>query len=290
MSARGPCRPAPVLLYALLLLAPAAVASAQEGTPKVDLNTADAATLDGLPGVGPSTAAAIIAGRPYRSVADLERVKGIGPAKLAALKDRIKVDAPGNATGNTALSALIGSPAPASPPAARPTPAAASPAELINVNSADLPALVSLPGIGPSLAAAIVAGRPYRSEADLDKVKGIGPAKLAALRGRITYGGPPPGVPTPPPVTRAASSIAATPAPGPKAKSQAPAPAPPRASGRININTATPSALDTLPGIGPARAQAIIAGRPFRSVEQIKDVKGIGDVTFDKIKDRISVD
>lgn len=59
----------------------------------VDLNTADAAALDALPGVGPATAAAIIAHRdengPYATVEDLLDVPGIGPAKLDALRDLV---------------------------------------------------------------------------------------------------------------------------------------------------------------------------------------------------------
>lgn len=55
----------------------------------VDVNRATAAELERLPGVGPATAAAVIAERdrngPFVSFADLERVPGIGPAKLAAL-------------------------------------------------------------------------------------------------------------------------------------------------------------------------------------------------------------
>ena len=57
----------------------------------VDLNTADLAELERLPGVGPSTAQAILDHResngPFRSVDDLLDVRGIGPAKLAALRD-----------------------------------------------------------------------------------------------------------------------------------------------------------------------------------------------------------
>src|SRR5437762_5871406 len=61
----------------------------------------------------------------------------------------------------------------------------------------------------------------------------------------------------------------------------------------ININTATLQELEALNGIGPVKAQAIIdfrkANGPFKSVEQLKDVKGIGDVTFDKIKADVSI-
>jgi competence protein ComEA len=60
----------------------------------------------------------------------------------------------------------------------------------------------------------------------------------------------------------------------------------------VNINTATKEELDALKGIGPVKAQAIIDYRtkngPFKSVDDIKNVKGIGDKTFDEIKGDIS--
>lgn len=67
----------------------AAVGSGASAGGPVDLNSADAALLDTLPGVGPSTAAKIIAEReangPFASVEDLARVSGIGPKKLEQL-------------------------------------------------------------------------------------------------------------------------------------------------------------------------------------------------------------
>lgn len=61
----------------------------------VDLNTADAALLETLPGVGPATAAAIIDHRerhgPFTSIDGLLDVRGIGEAKLAALRDLVRV-------------------------------------------------------------------------------------------------------------------------------------------------------------------------------------------------------
>jgi len=64
-------------------------------------------------------------------------------------------------------------------------------------------------------------------------------------------------------------------------------------AGKININTALVEELDTLPGIGPAFAQRIVEYRetngPFQSIEEITNVSGIGDATFQKFKDRISV-
>jgi competence protein ComEA len=63
--------------------------------------------------------------------------------------------------------------------------------------------------------------------------------------------------------------------------------------GKIDINTATIEELDTLPGIGPAYAQGIVEYRevngPFSSIEEIILVSGIGNATFDKIRDRITV-
>ncbi len=64
-------------------------------------------------------------------------------------------------------------------------------------------------------------------------------------------------------------------------------------TGLININTATVEELDTLPGIGPSIAQAIIDYRaqhgPFKQIEDINAVKGIGDALFAKIKDKITL-
>ena len=65
-------------------------------------------------------------------------------------------------------------------------------------------------------------------------------------------------------------------------------------SGKININTANSEELQSLKGIGPSTASSIIAYREeyggFSSIEEIMNVKRIGEKTFAKIKDRISVD
>lgn len=61
----------------------------------------------------------------------------------------------------------------------------------------------------------------------------------------------------------------------------------------ININTSDENELMTLSGIGPSKAKAIIIYREenglFQSIEQLKEVSGIGDQTFDVIKDFISI-
>ncbi len=82
-----------VLLAAALVVAPAARA---EEAVRIDLNSASAAELESLPGVGPSKAQAIIAHReeaPFKSADELVEVKGIGDKLYAQLKDRVTVSA-----------------------------------------------------------------------------------------------------------------------------------------------------------------------------------------------------
>jgi competence protein ComEA len=65
------------------------------------------------------------------------------------------------------------------------------------------------------------------------------------------------------------------------------------ASAALNLNTATKEELVALPGIGPAKAQAILDYRAahggFKSVDELKDVKGIGAKRFEKLKDELTV-
>ncbi len=62
---------------------------------------------------------------------------------------------------------------------------------------------------------------------------------------------------------------------------------------KININTASLEELQTLPRIGPAIAQRIIDYRkehgPFKRIEDIMKVQGVGERVFEQIKDRITV-
>ncbi|MBZ8175723.1 helix-hairpin-helix domain-containing protein [Staphylococcus delphini] len=61
----------------------------------------------------------------------------------------------------------------------------------------------------------------------------------------------------------------------------------------VNLNTADEKELTQIPGIGPSKAQTIIKHReengPFQSVENLKDVKGIGEKTFEKLKDYLTI-
>ena len=62
---------------------------------------------------------------------------------------------------------------------------------------------------------------------------------------------------------------------------------------KVNINTASINELDTLSGIGPSKAEAIIKYREengtFKSIEEIKNVTGIGEALFEKFKENITI-
>lgn len=57
----------------------------------------------------------------------------------------------------------------------------------------------------------------------------------------------------------------------------------------VNINSATQSELEALPGIGPVTAAKIISGRPYQKVEDILNQKIVSKSTFEKIKGTISI-
>lgn len=60
-------------------------------------------------------------------------------------------------------------------------------------------------------------------------------------------------------------------------------------SSLININSATSSQLDKLPGIGAVTAQKIIEGRPYSSIDELKTKKIVGSKVYEQIKEKISV-
>jgi competence protein ComEA len=73
-------------------------------------------------------------------------------------------------------------------------------------------------------------------------------------------------------------------------------PGPPGAStpaGPLDLNTATADELDELPGVGPATAQAILDHRerngPFRAVEELLEVRGIGEAKLEALRDLVRV-
>lgn len=67
----------------------------------------------------------------------------------------------------------------------------------------------------------------------------------------------------------------------------------PAAGAKVNLNSATAEQLDTLPGVGPVTAQAILGWRQtngrFGSVDDLLDVKGIGEATLAELRDLVVV-
>lgn len=64
------------------------------------------------------------------------------------------------------------------------------------------------------------------------------------------------------------------------------------ATGKIDVNTASAQELATLPGVGPAKAQAIVEHRqkePFAKPDDLRKVKGIGDKLYEQLRDQITV-
>src|SRR5437868_1560158 len=108
----------------------------------------------------------------------------------------------------------------------------------VDINNAPKETVETLPGVGPKLAQEIIAGRPYKTIDELDRVKGIGPKKLQQLRSRVVI------------LPMRADTMREL----PKTNILL----------HININTASQADLEKLPGIGPKRAEAIIAARPFQ--------------------------
>jgi competence protein ComEA len=146
---------------------------------KVNLNTADAAALEELPNIGPAHAKAIIAARPFKSVDDLSRVKGLGKSRIDELKDLVTVAAPAaKAAAKSTTKKTAGA-------TTKDMPKAKAGAK-VDLNTASKEELDDLPGIGPVLSERIIEARPFKTIEDVMKVKGIKDGEFAKIKDLIT--------------------------------------------------------------------------------------------------------
>ncbi|MGQ9856376.1 MAG: ComEA family DNA-binding protein [Fervidobacterium sp.] len=161
---------------------------------------------------------------------------------------------------------------------------------VMDINTASIEELQTIPGIGPSKARAIIEYRekqPFSKIEDIMNVPGIGEKTFEKLKDRIKVSIPDSQTPQKTNQTLVTNNV--------ETQQTNTSPTPPsidKTEQKININSAGIEELQKLPGIGPSKAQEIISYRtkngPFRSINEIMNVKGIGEKTFEKMKDMIT--
>jgi competence protein ComEA len=230
----------------------------------VNLNTASQKDLEALPGVGEATAKKIVAGRPYTSVDDLAKA-GVSKSTIGKLRSQVTV-------GGAAPAAA---PAPSAKTAAAKAAPAAAASGPVDINTATLKDLETLPGVGEATAKKIVAGRPYGTVDELAKA-GVSKSTIDKLRGSVQVGAT--AAARPGPASAPAAPAAATKAAPAAAKGTAP----------VDLNTASPKDLEELPGVGEATAKKIVAGRPYTSVDDLAKA-GVSKSTIEKLRSGATV-
>lgn len=164
------------------------------------------------------------------------------------------------------------------------------PGERVDIDRVGPAEIARLPRVGPALAKRIVADRdargPFGSLEGLDRVSGVGSGLLAVIAEHATFSGQVRVAPT-----------AALPVPG-GGVTEAPGRAPlaePHSyeERRLALNAATAAQLDSLPGIGRTRAEAIVRDRerngPFPSVDALTRVPGIKPALVARVRQRLQV-
>lgn len=130
----------------------------------------------------------------------------------------------------------------------------------VDVNVAGVDQIAAIPGVGLDVALAIIDARdahgPYRTVEELARARGVGPSMIERLAPFVTLGDVEPPSPT-------------------------------------DLNAATAAELERLPGIGPVTAARIVVDRaehgPYRKLEDLRRVRGIGPSTVEALRGRVVV-
>jgi DNA uptake protein ComE-like DNA-binding protein len=151
--------------------------------------------------------------------------------------------------------------------------AEAKTAKKLDINKASAAELEGLPGIGPALAKKIIAGRPYKTINDLSK-SGVSTNEIHKIDPLVTVG-------SATALAAPTKSIAPTKEEKPLNRTLKPA--------LVDLNKATATELESLPGVGAANAKKIIAARPYKTVDDLSKAR-ISSATIARLKSLVTVD
>jgi competence protein ComEA len=173
------------------------------------------------------------------------------------------------------------------------SPSTQDPGVFLELNTATRAELLQLPGIGPGLADRILAYRkahgPFRQVQELRKVPGFGPATWQRVRDFVFVDSSDLADGADEPLTGRALTRPAATAPKRATKSKKEEAL---AGQTINVNTATATELQKLPGIGPKMSQRIVDERQkrrFATADELRRVSGIGAKTLEKLRPCVRV-
>jgi DNA uptake protein ComE-like DNA-binding protein len=133
----------------------------------------------------------------------------------------------------------------------------------IEINTADFETLARIPAIGPQLARAIIAARPFETLDDLNRLQGISPERLEQIRKEVMID------------ARTPESLAPDRI-GPE-------------DGKVDVNSADLATLADIPSIGPELAEALIALRPFATVEEFSRLRNLSAERLEQLRTVLTI-
>lgn len=245
-----------------------------------NINTATAADLKTIPDMPAHVAQLIVAYRNangnFRSLDDLLNVPGMTPEILDRSRKYLRMTSEPTPVAPTPTAAN----APTyTPPPVTMAPSAPAPG-MVNINTAGVSELMSLPGVSEANARMILAYRntygTFSTTDQLIDVPGITPTQYGAIRDRVTV----------------SNAAAAVPPPTMTTYTPPPSYAPSVSAGAVDINTADEQTLMSI-GFSEQNAKLIVAWRnsygAFKSIDDLLDVPSITQEILDRMRSRLTV-